>query len=167
MKQLVARLLMVVAVFSMVLAATPAFADTTSVTDANDEIDPDIRKLTLANRESAVVLTQKYEELDFVQVATYYIKWGEPQHYFVNQGNYDEDNAWETRLTFVKADGTQVTKTCGDMTGRRISDTESTKVRVPRSCLSKAPNRILAKGVATMGMFNSDETRNTAKVARG
>jgi hypothetical protein len=149
---------------ALLVPLAPAGADSTSVSDAEGDL-PDILKLTLDNQQSQVVFKQKFASLDDVMVESLYIKWGESTHYRVNTGNYDEDVALETRLWLSKSSG-DVEKTC-DVTVSRNADTDVSIHKVPRSCLPKAENKIFGRGVATQGMWSIDETKNTAKVARG
>ena len=159
------RALVVVAALAVLATAAPAFAETVYVTDAAGDT-PDIRRLTLDNRQSTVVLKQKYADLDFVQVESLYIKWGDATHYRVNIGNYDADDALEKRLWLVTADG-EDRKACGDLMFEHDADEDRTTVRVPRSCIPRAPNRIRAKGVASMGLYENDQTSLTPYASRG
>ena len=160
------RLAVVLAAFCVFLGAAPALAATTSVTDASGDY-PDIRKLTLANNEHAVVLKQRYAELDEVQTESLLIKWGDQTHYKVSRANYDSDVALETRLLLVSPTGEEQTKSCADMTVSRNQETETSRFRVPRSCLAKAEDSVFAKGFATQGFIFADATRRTDKVDRG
>ena len=153
------------AALSISVFVSPALAETVSVTDPNGDI-PDILKLTLSNNESAVVLKQKYTDVAYVQVETLYIKWGTPTYYRINRGNYDDDSALETRFWLTTPDG-DVEKKCGAMEVSRSAAKDLSSYRVPRSCLPKAPNRVFAKGVATMGLYEKDETKATPKADRG
>jgi hypothetical protein len=158
--------LVLIATLAAGVIASPALAATTSVTDPAGDSDPDILKLTLANRQAKVVLKQKYADIDLVQAESLFIKWGKATHYRVNIGNYDSDPALEKRLWLVTSAG-DTRKKCGDLTFSQSADTDLTIVRVPRSCLSKAPDKIRAKGVASMGQYNSDATKLTPYAARG
>jgi len=153
-----------VAVAGLGLAA-PAFANVTSVSDPEGDV-PDIVRLSVNNKQAAVVLTQTYVDIELVQVESLYIMWGGAKHYRINRGNYDEDPALETRFILVTPNGERE-KQCADLRVRRSVDLDRTKVIVPRSCLGQAPNRIQGKGVASMGLSLSDQTRLTKLVARG
>ena len=43
----------------------------------------------------------------------------------------------------------------------------STKVVIPRSCLAKAPDELRFQGIATEGLYSSDETKVSRAIARG
>jgi hypothetical protein len=43
----------------------------------------------------------------------------------------------------------------------------STRVVIPRSCLTKAPGSLRFQGVATVGLASSDETKVSKALARG
>jgi hypothetical protein len=153
-----------VALFVVVLASS-ALAATTTVTDPSGDT-PDIRRLTLDNRQWKVVMKQKYEDIALVQVESLYIRWGKATHYRVNIGNYDSDDALERRLWLVTTDG-ETRKACGDMTFSRAADTDLTTVRVPRACIPRANDSIRAKGIASMGLYDHDATSLTPYAARG
>src|SRR5688572_5679643 len=84
-------------------AFAPAMAASTSITDPAGDT-PDIRRLTLNNKNPELTFKQKYANIEYVQVDTFYIKWGAEKHYYVNLGNYDGDPALERRLTLVNGD---------------------------------------------------------------
>jgi hypothetical protein len=150
---------------AVAVSTGPSFAATTSVTDPSGDY-PDIRKLTLENKQTKVVLTQKYTDIELVQVETLYIKWQGTTYYRINRGNYDDDPQAEVRFILVTEDGDKE-KSCPDLNVSRSNSTDTAIYRVPRSCIPKAADRVKAQGVASAGVSSSDQTKVTDRIARG
>jgi hypothetical protein len=146
--------------------ASPALGDTSSVDDPKGDGNPDILKLVVENNQSTLVLRQKYVKVESGQVHTINIKWGEPESYSVQLGNFDSDPGDEKQLNYNTANSGGE-KPCPDLVAKRNMDTDVVIFRVPRSCIGKAPNVIFGKGFASFGQFSSDQTRRTARTPRG
>ena len=54
-----------------------------------------------------------------------------------------------------------------EVTVTHDGDALVSRVVVPRSCLPRAPDRLRFRGIATEGLFASDQTRLSAAIDRG
>ena len=144
-----------VAALALFLPAS-AHAASGSVSDPAGDY-PDILKLTYANKSAKVVMTMKYAGAR-PQNESFYIKYGEPKNYqvFVSGGIGME----ELRFNSKKVP-------CGGLAVSHDASLLKTKVVVPRSCLSKAPNKLKFQGIATEGLSSSDKTALSPWVKRG
>lgn len=140
-----------------VLFAPAASAATGSVSDPAGDL-PDIRQLTYSNATTQVVMTMRYTSLADAQNQSFYIRWGTSASYQV----FVSPSAGLQELRF---NGTR--RACAGLQVRALPTSESTRVTVPRSCLGQAPGRVKFQGIATQGLFASDETGVSPWVRRG
>ncbi|MCA1713482.1 MAG: hypothetical protein LC789_18330 [Actinobacteria bacterium] len=150
-----ARLVLLVLVLATGLASAAA-ADTGSLTDPAGDY-PDIRRLSYNNAETRVVIAMKYAELDDVQNHSFYMKWAD--------GYYQVFYSPGIEMTELRKNG--VKKPCAGLTVTEYPDTERARAVVPRTCLPAAPNRLRFRGIATAGMYSSDQTAWSPLIARG
>jgi hypothetical protein len=148
---------------TLLLTAAPAAqAATGRVTDPHGDF-PDIWRLDYSNAQHKVVMTMKFASLADAQNESFYIQWGTAKKYQV----FYSPSADITELRFFRDADTFRSVACGGLQVTDNADANTTKAVVPRSCLSKAPDRLRFKGIATQGSTLSDETRVSPFTARG
>ena len=146
-----------VAALALALALpAAAFAASGSISDPSGDY-PDILKLAYANKSGKVVMTMTYGGAR-PQNESFYIKYGEPKNYqvFVSSGIGTKELRFNSRKV-----------PCSGLSVSHDAALLQTKVVVPRSCLSKAPNKLRFQGVATEGLYSSDKTALSPWVKRG
>ena len=147
------------AVIALTLAGTAtAYADSGSITDPAGDY-PDIVKLAYNNADSKVVMKLTYSEVA-AQNESFYMRWGsddEAYQVFVSESAGLEELRYYGNGKAIKCEGLKI----------RRPDDNVTKAVVPRSCLDKAPGKLRFQGIATEGLFNSDETKISKAVPRG
>lgn len=150
--------LLTVLLFAITFLWAPAsVAASGFVTDAAGDF-PDIRRLAYSNAATTVVMTMRYASLAEAQNESFYIRWG-------TSANYQVFNSPSAGLRELRFNGTRVR--CADLRVTRLPDIQSTRVVVPRTCLSRAPDRLKFQGIATAGLHSVDETVVSPWVRRG
>jgi hypothetical protein len=152
----IARLVIVAGLLVGSLLLAPAtHADSGSLSDPTGDF-PDIVRLGWNNADTQVVMTMTYAEFR-AQNESFYMRFGEDYYQvFVSSG---------AGLQTLRFNGN--TRACDGLRVRHAAAAVRTKVVVPRSCLRRAPDRLRFQGIATEGLSSSDETRLSARVARG
>jgi len=146
----------------LLLSAPHAVAASGSVADPGGDF-PDILRLSYDNAPTRVVMTLKFASVADADARSFYIQWGKPQKYQV----FDSPSVPTTELRLFRADGTFAKVRCAGLKVTQNADTNTVRAVVPRSCLSKAPDRVQFKGIATLGNFSSDQTKLSPLVRRG
>jgi hypothetical protein len=142
--------------------ASPAAAQKGHLTDPSGNL-PDIKRLDYNNAKKKVVVKMTYADLSVVQNHSFYLQWGKPKKYQVFYSpaqNVKELRFYRTASQFgtVRCAGLKV------VDRPRLNTTTAT---IPRKCISKAPDTLRFKGVATLGLSMSDSTKLSKKVKRG
>ena len=151
-----------VAVLMLLAGGGVATAATGSLTDPKGDF-PDIVKLSYSNGSSKVTMTMTYADFR-PQNESFYLKWGTSgKRYQV----FNSPSAGIRELRYYRAKNTAA-KRIG-CSGLRVTQpsAKSTKVVVPRGCLTKAADKLRFQGIATEGLMASDETKVSQAVARG
>ena len=158
---------------TMLGLASPASADLVSKADPEGDI-PDITRLTLDNRQKVMVGRVRHADVAEVVRETYRIDWDSSVHYMISVKDYDSDSAgFEFRLfRWVPEDGYGYGEyytwiKCKGVTGSRDFAEDILSVRVPRKCISSAPNKIRAQASAFATGNLRDDTELTPYAARG
>jgi hypothetical protein len=139
-----------------------ANAATGSLTDPEGDF-PDIVNLSYDNGSSKVTMTMTYAGAR-PQNESFYMEWGRTgQRYQV----FNSPSASIRELRYYG--GTKAAAKRTTCSGLRVTQPSatSTKVVIPRSCLTKAADSLRFQGVATVGLASSDETKVSKVVARG
>ncbi len=139
------------------LFAPAAGAATGSLSDARGDF-PDIRGLSYSNASGQVVMTMRYADLEVAQNQSFYIRWG-------TRASYQVFVSPSAGLKELRFNGTRTA--CAGLRVTALPASESTRVVVPRGCLSKAPDRLKFQGIATAGLHSVDETAVSPWVRRG
>jgi hypothetical protein len=139
-----------------------ATAATGSLTDAKGDY-PDIVKLSYGNGASKVTMTMTYAGAR-PQNESFYLKWGSAgKRYQV----FNSPSAGIRELRYYGAPNAAGKRAdCGGLKVTKPS-ANSTKVAIPRGCLTKAADKLRFQGIATEGLSSSDETKVSKAVARG
>ena len=139
-----------------------ANAATGSLTDPKGDY-PDIVELSYDNGSSKVTMTMTYAGAH-PQNVSFYMNWGKAgKRYQV----FDSPSARIRELRYYGGTHAAAKRTtCSGLRVTRPSAT-STKVVIPRRCLTKAADRLRFQGIATEGLASSDETKVSKAVARG
>jgi hypothetical protein len=150
------------AIAALLAGGGVAHAASGSLTDAKGDY-PDVVKLSYANAASKVVMTMTYSG-DHPQNESFYVRWGTSgRSYQV----FNSPSAGLRELRYYRGiDASPKRIVCGGLGVKQPSAT-TTKVVIPRSCLTKAPDRIRFQGIATEGLSSADETKVSKAVARG
>lgn len=139
-----------------------ATAATGSLTDPKGDF-PDIVKLSYRNDSSRVTMTMTYAGAR-PQNESFYLKWGtRGKRYQI----FNSPAASIRELRYyggTNASAKQID--CKGLSVRQPS-ANSTKIVIPRGCLTKAPDKLRFQGIATEGLYSSDETKVSKAVARG
>lgn len=136
-----------------------AHAASGSLTDPKGD-HPDIVKLAYVNAQSKVVMTMTYAA-GHAQNESFYMRWGSRM-----QHHYQVFLSPTAGMKELRFSGSEQDVSCKGMVVKRPT-ARSTKVVIPRSCLKKAPNKLRFQGLATAGLFSSDETKLSKAIARG
>ena len=151
-----------VAVAALLAGGGVAGAATGSLADPEGDF-PDIVKLSYRNSSSKVTMTMTYAGAR-AQNESFYLKWGTTgKRYQV----FNSPAAGLRELRYYRAANASAKRIeCG---GLRVTQPSalSTKVVIPRSCLTKAADKLRFQGIATEGLMSSDETKVSKAVARG
>lgn len=152
----------VVVVATLLAGGGVAHAATGSLTDPKGDF-PDIVKLSYDNGASKVTMTMTYTGAR-PQNESFYVSWDTTgKRYQV----FNSPSASIRELRYYGAKNAAAKRTpCSGLRVTRPSAT-STKVVVPRRCLTKAADRLRFQGIATVGLGSSDETKVSKAVARG
>jgi hypothetical protein len=151
-----------VAVAALLAGSGVANAATGSLTDPKGDF-PDIVKLSYSNGSSKVTMTMAYADAH-PQNESFYLKWGTSgKRYQV----FNSPSAGIRELRYYRA--TNAAPKHIACSGLRVSrpSAKSTKVVIPRGCLTKAADRLRFQGIATEGLSSSDQTKVSNAVARG
>jgi hypothetical protein len=151
-----------VAVAALLAGGGVASAATGSLTDPKGDF-PDIVKLSYSNGASKVTMAMTYAGAR-PQNESFYLKWGTSgARYQV----FSSPSASMRELRYYRAANASPKRiACG---GLRVTQpsAKSTKVVIPRGCLTKAADKLRFQGIATVGVMSSDQTRVSKAVARG
>ncbi len=154
---MVRRLLASVAVV-LLCSTSAAQAASGSLTDPSGDL-PDIVKLSFNNSQGGVVMAMTYSE-SRPQNESLYMRWGTDASKY-----YQVFASPSAGLEELRLNGDRVR--CGNLEVTHDADALVTRMTVPRTCLSRAPNRLRFQGIATEGLSSSDQTRLSAAIARG
>jgi hypothetical protein len=150
------------AVAALLAGGGVATAATGSLTDPKGDF-PDIVKLSYSNGSSKVTMAMTYEGAR-PQNESFYVKWGTSgKRYQV----FNSPSASIRELRYYRATSASPKRIA--CSGLRVTQpsTKSTKIVVPRGCLTKAADKLRFQGIATEGLFSSDQTKISKVVARG
>jgi hypothetical protein len=150
------------AVAALLAGGGVATASTGSLTDPKGDF-PDIVKLSYGNGSSKVTMTMTYAGAR-PQNESFYLKWGTTgKRYQV----FNSPSAGIRELRYYR--GENASPKHIDCSGLRVTQpsAKSTKVAIPRRCLTKAADKLRFQGIATEGLMSSDETKLSRSVARG
>ena len=139
-----------------------ATAATGSLTDPEGDF-PDIVKLSYGNGPSKVTMKLTYAGAR-PQNESFYLKWGTAgKRYQV----FNSPSASISELRYYRGANAPVKQI--DCSGLRVTQPTgaSTKVVIPRRCLTKAADKLRFQGIATEGLSSSDETKVSKAVPRG
>lgn len=142
----------------LVLPTPTALADSGSLADPSGDF-PDIVKLAFNNRQGSVVMAMTYAG-SRPQNESFYLRWGRNA-----SKSYQVFVSSTAGLEVLRLNGEPVS--CGRLDVTHDGDTLVSRVTVPRSCLPRAPDRLRFRGIATEGLFGSDQTRLSAAIGRG
>jgi hypothetical protein len=151
-----------VVVAALLAGGGVANAATGSLTDPKGDF-PDIVKLSYDNGSSKVTMTMTYAGAR-PQNESFYMAWGTAgKRYQV----FNSPSAGIRELRYYS--GTKAAAKRTPCNGLRVTQpsTTSTKVVIPRRCLTKAAGKLRFQGIATEGLASSDETKVSKAVARG
>jgi hypothetical protein len=151
-----------VVVAALMAGGGVANAATGSLTDPKGDY-PDIVKLSYGNGSSKVTMTMTYADTH-PQNESFYMAWGKTgKRYQV----FNSPSASIRELRYYGGTNAAVKRiTCSGLRVTQPSAT-STKVVIPRGCLTKAADRLRFQGIATEGLSSSDQTKVSKAVARG
>ena len=161
---ILAKIAAVAAASALVLIpAGSASADSGFLTDPTGDT-PDITRLAYNNGKSSVSMTMRLGDLALAQNVGFYVKWGTGKYYQA----FSSPSAGLKELRYSSGAGAVPKKVrCGNLTITRSAAKDTVRVVIPRACLPKAPDKVRFQGIATMGLFSSDQTRTSARIARG
>lgn len=143
---------------AVLIAATgTAYAASGSLSDPKGDF-PDIVKLAFTNGDRSVVMTMTYSGMR-AQNESFYMRWGSNASKSYQVFISPSAGKKELRLNSKKV-------SCGKLVVKQPTKL-STKVKVPRSCLKKAPDKLRFQGIATEGLYSKDETKISKAIARG
>ena len=144
-------------------AAGPALAASGSLNDPDDKGDPDVLKLSYANRNDRAVTKMKYDPDSFrPQIENFYVKWGSTgKKYQLKHSSADGTSLW-----YYDGSGEPSEETCSGDRVRFDAEALVSTGTIPRSCMSEAPGRVRFQGIAVEGQ-NSDPTRTSDLVRKG
>lgn len=145
---------------AVLIAATSAHAASGSLTDPDDESLADVLKLSYANKDNKAVIKMTYDGYR-PQVENFYVSWGTQGKYYKLQSSPNGTSLW------FNNGSSESEKACGDDKVSHDSETFVSTGVIPRSCIPKAPDRVKFQGIVTEGLFESDQTAVSARVARG
>jgi hypothetical protein len=151
-----------VAVAALLAGGGVASAATGSLTDPKGDF-PDIVKLSYSNGSSKVTMTMTYAGAR-PQNESFYLKWGTSgKRYQV----FNSPSASIRELRYYRATNASPKRIA--CSGLRVNQpsARSTKLVIPRGCLAKATDKLRFQGIATEGLFSSDQTKVSKAVARG
>ena len=143
------------------VAAPAAFGASGSLSDPDDETLADVLKLSYANKDAKAVVRMTYDGYR-PQVENFYVKWGTAGKYYKLQRSSTNG----TSLWYSNGSGESL-KTCVGDRVRHDGDTFVSTGTIPRSCMPQAPGKVRFKGIVTEGLNDSDQTKTSARVARG
>jgi hypothetical protein len=151
-----------VAVAALLAGGGVASAATGSLTDPKGDF-PDIVKLSYSNGSSKLTMAMTYAGAR-PQNESFYVKWGTSgKRYQV----FNSPSASIRELRYYRATSASPKRiSCSRLRVTQPS-TKSTKIVIPRGCLTKAADKLRFQGIATEGLFSSDQTRISKVVARG
>jgi hypothetical protein len=150
-------------VLALFTATGIAHAASGSLTDKKGDY-PDIVKLAYDNAQSKVVMTATYAgdgQNGRAQNESFYMRWGSSGQKYYQVFLSVPGNVKELRFS-----GSAKNVSCKGMVIKRPT-ARSTKVILPRSCISKAPDKLRFQAIATEGLYSKDETKTSAAIARG
>jgi hypothetical protein len=133
------------------------YAESGSLDDPSGDY-PDIVRLDYKNADSKVVMKLTYSE-QAAQNESFYMRWADDSAYqvFVSPSAGMEELRYYGKGKAVKCDGLKIRRPSADVT----------KAVVPRDCLDKAPRKLRFQGIATEGLYSTDETRISKPVPQG
>lgn len=151
-----------VVVAALLAGGGVANAATGSLTDPKGDF-PDIVKLSYDNGSSQVTMTMTYAGAR-PQNESFYMAWGKSgQRYQV----FNSPSANIRELRYHRGTNAAAKRTtCSGLRVTQPSAT-STKVIIPRRCLTKAADTLRFQGIATVGLASSDKTTVSKALARG
>jgi hypothetical protein len=94
-------------------------------------------------------------------VENFYVKWGTAGKYYKLQRSPSGTTLW------FNNGSSESEKSCSNAEVSHNSDTFVSTGVIPRSCMSRAPDKVKFQGVVTEGLFDHDQTKTSAGVARG
>jgi hypothetical protein len=149
----------------LAVPATAAQAAKGSITDRGGD-NVDIVKLSYNNAKSKVTLTTKYADSSTAQVEFFAITWAGPNKGY---GVVSSAVTGDRELVYSKNKSDEgTTIACKGLNVKRNARANTTKVIVPRTCLTKAPDKLrFQAGALNVQDGGSDETKRTKKVKRG
>ncbi len=148
----------VVVIAISLLGTATAHAATGSLSDRTGDY-PDIVKLAYNNAATKVVMKLTYSGAA-AQNESFYMRWGSGDaayQVFASPVSGIEELRYYGKGNAVKCAGLRVKRPTGSVT----------KAVVPRSCLEKAPDKLRFQGIATEGIYSSDETKISKAIRRG
>ncbi len=147
------------------LVGTPAQAAAGSISDPRGDAYPDVLKLAFVNGDAAVKMTMTHVDVDAAESEWFFIHWGTVgKRYAVLESR----SAGQRELLYYSgASAVPVPKACAGLKVIHRDAYDRTKVVIPRSCISKAPNGLRFSGKATAGIRSFDETKKSPRIARG
>ena len=153
---------MIAVVGALLMSSAAAYAASGSLTDAKGDY-PDIVKLAYVNAKSKVTMTMTLAGTN-AQNESFYLRWG-------SKGtSYQVFSSPSIDLTelryYSRTDAEPKRITCSGLVVTPISST-ATRVTIPRTCLSKAPDALRFQGIATEGTSLLDQTKVSAATKRG
>jgi hypothetical protein len=148
-----------VVLIGLLTGSAAAYAASGSLSDPKGD-SPDIVKLAYDNARSKVFMTMTYGSFR-PQNESFYMRWGTRDRHYQVFVTRTSGGTKELRYS-----GAEKKVTCGGLLVKHPTS-RSTKVVIPRSCLSKAPDKLRFQGIATEGLFSMDETKVSKAIARG
>lgn len=145
---------------AMFVSAPAAFGASGSLGDPDDDSLADVLRLSYANKDTKAVVKMTYDGYR-PMVENFYVKWGTAGKYYKLQRNLDGTSLWYSNGE------EESEKTCAGDRVRHDGDTFVSTGLIPRSCMPQAPGKVKFRGIVSEGLFESDQTRTSAKVARG
>jgi hypothetical protein len=144
-------------IVALLAMSVTVYADSGSLDDPKGDF-PDIVKLNYDNGDSKVVMKLTYSG-GAAQNESFYMRWGDEKAYqvFVSRASGLQELRFYGKGRAVKCDGLKIRRPSNDVT----------KAVVPRKCLDKAPRKLRFQGIATEGLFSSDETKISKPIRQG
>ena len=143
------------------LAAPAAFGASGSLTDPDDPDDlADVLKLSYANKDAKAVMKMTYDGFR-PQNENFYVKWGSAGKYYNLQQSPNGTTLWYFNGTESSE------KRCAGDRVRYDAETFVATATLPRSCMPQAPGKVRFRGVATAGLFLSDQTATSPGIRKG